>query len=77
MLHKEAIKWNWDTLSELIEGPLLNQKRFEEAMKVSRVGRKVMSFFHPNSKAFSEIKNTKVRVLSHATRCPLLDIFRD
>ncbi|ELU39022.1 ste16 [Rhizoctonia solani AG-1 IA] len=35
MLHKEAIKWNLDSLTELIEGPLLNPKRFEEAMKVS------------------------------------------
>ncbi|QRV92421.1 STE16 protein [Ceratobasidium sp. AG-Ba] len=33
MLHREAIKWNLDILMELIEGPLLNPKRFEEAMK--------------------------------------------
>ncbi|QRV77606.1 STE16 protein [Ceratobasidium sp. AG-Ba] len=38
MLHREAIKWNLDILMELIEGPLLNPKRFEEAMKVSRFG---------------------------------------
>lgn len=63
MLHREAIKWNLDSLTELIEGPLLNPKRFEEAMKVSRFGRKLMSFFHPNSKVFSEMKNTKVCIL--------------
>ncbi|KAG9090609.1 hypothetical protein FRC06_000953, partial [Ceratobasidium sp. 370] len=61
MLHREAIKWNLDILTDLIEGPLLNPKRFEEAMKVSRFGRKLMSFFHPSSKVFSEMKNTKAR----------------
>jgi rapamycin-insensitive companion of mTOR len=83
MLHKEATKWNLDSLTELIEGPLLNPKRFEEAMKVSRFGRKLMSFFHPNNKVFSEMKNTKARnslwfifvchvQVFRTTPCPLL-----
>ncbi|GAB1520827.1 hypothetical protein RhiTH_003915 [Rhizoctonia solani] len=72
MLHKEAIKWNLDSLTELIEGPLLNPKRFEEAMKVSRFGRKLMSFFYPNSKAFSEMKNTKSNARYIKLGCTLM-----
>ncbi|CCO31383.1 Protein ste16 [Rhizoctonia solani AG-1 IB] len=72
MLHKEAIKWNLDSLTELIEGPLLNPKRFEEAMKVSRFGRKLMSFFYPSSKAFSEMKNTKSNARYIKLGCTLM-----
>ncbi|KAF8606948.1 hypothetical protein BDV93DRAFT_331061 [Ceratobasidium sp. AG-I] len=72
MLHREAIKWNLDSLTDLIEGPLLNPKRFEEAMKVSRFGRKLMSFFHPNSKVFSEMKNTKSNARYIKLGCTLM-----
>ncbi|CUA72508.1 Protein ste16 [Schizosaccharomyces pombe 972h-] [Rhizoctonia solani] len=72
MLHKEATKWNLDSLTELIEGPLLNPKRFEEAMKVSRFGRKLMSFFYPNNRAFSEMKNTKSNARYIKLGCTLM-----
>ena len=57
---KDHIKWNFDTLQELIEGPLLNPKRMEEAIKVSRFIRRLMSFFHPFSHRFSDMKRTRV-----------------
>ncbi|CAE6437545.1 unnamed protein product [Rhizoctonia solani] len=72
MLHKEATKWNLDSLTELIEGPLLNPKRFEEAMKVSRFGRKLMSFFYPNNRMFSEMKNTKSNARYIKLGCTLM-----
>ena len=36
MLTKDHTKWNFDTLQELVEGPLHNPKRMEEAIKVLR-----------------------------------------
>jgi rapamycin-insensitive companion of mTOR len=62
MLTKDHTKWNYETLQELIEGPLLNPKRMEEAMKVSRFIRKLMLFFHPFSHRFSDMARTKVRI---------------
>ncbi|TFK40828.1 Rapamycin-insensitive companion of mTOR, N-term-domain-containing protein [Crucibulum laeve] len=55
MLTKDYTKWNFDTLQELIEGPLLNPKRMEEAIKVSRFIRRLMNFFHPFAHRFSDI----------------------
>jgi rapamycin-insensitive companion of mTOR len=60
MLTKDHAKWNFETLVDLIEGPLLNPKRLEEAIKVSKFGRRLMSFFHPLNHKFSDIKKTKV-----------------
>ncbi|KZS93708.1 hypothetical protein SISNIDRAFT_454123 [Sistotremastrum niveocremeum HHB9708] len=59
MLTPDHTKWNFDTLLGLIEGPLLNSKRLEETVRVSKFTRKLMGFFHPFNHRFSEIKNTK------------------
>ena len=59
---KDQTKWNFDILQDLIEGPFLNPKRMEEAIKVSKFMRRLMSFFHPFSHRFSDIKKNMVNV---------------
>jgi rapamycin-insensitive companion of mTOR len=54
-LTKDYTKWNFDTLQDLIEGAFLNPKRLEEAIRVSKYMRRLMSFFHPFSRRFSDI----------------------
>lgn len=49
-------------LQDLVEGPLLNPKRMEEAIKVSRFIRKLLSFYHPFSHRFSDMEKDKVKV---------------
>jgi len=61
MLTKDHTKWNFDSLLDLIEGPLLNPKRMEEAIKVSRFIKRLTSFFHPFSHRFSDLPRGKVR----------------
>ena len=45
MLTKDSAKWNFEMLQELIEGPLLNPKRLEEAIKVARFMRRLLFYF--------------------------------
>ncbi|KAJ9126932.1 hypothetical protein QFC24_001163 [Naganishia onofrii] len=59
MYTKDPTKWNYDILIDVIEGPLLNPKRFEEAFMVSKFGRRLLSFFHPLSRQFSDMKATE------------------
>ncbi|KAF8517336.1 Rapamycin-insensitive companion of mTOR, N-term-domain-containing protein [Gautieria morchelliformis] len=59
ILTKDQTKWNFDALMEMIEGPLLNPKRLEEAIKASKWGRRMMSFFHPFNHRFSDMPKTK------------------
>ena len=63
MLTKDHNKWNFETLLDLIEGPLLNPKRMEETVKLGRFMKRLMNFFHPFSHRFSDIERTKVSVL--------------
>jgi large subunit ribosomal protein L17e len=58
---KDHTKWNFDLLMEIVEGPLLNPKRLEEVFRVSKFGRRLLSFFHPLNRRFSDIKKTRVR----------------
>ena len=62
MSTKDQTKWNFEVLLDLVEGPLMNGKRMEEAIKVSRSIRKLMSFFHPFTHRFSDLPKTKSNV---------------
>jgi len=64
MSAKDHTKWNFDTVQDLIEGPLLNPRRMEEVTRASKFLRRLMSFFHPFSHRFSDIKRTKVSPVS-------------
>ncbi|KAK3374868.1 Rapamycin-insensitive companion of mTOR, N-term-domain-containing protein [Podospora didyma] len=52
-------KWNWDVVLRLIEGPLTNGKRLEEAIKASKFVKRIMSFYRPFKYKFSEIKSSR------------------
>ena len=68
MTSKDYTKWNYETLLEIVEGPLLNQKRLEEAIRVSKFIRRLMSFYHPFNHRFSDIWKTPVVHLSSTFR---------
>lgn len=55
MMTKDHSKWNFEVLTDVIEGPLLNSKRMEEAIKVSKFMRRLMSFFHPFGHRYSDM----------------------
>ncbi|KAI0004603.1 Rapamycin-insensitive companion of mTOR, N-term-domain-containing protein [Russula compacta] len=72
ILTKDHNKWNFETLLDLIEGPLLNQKRMEEAIKLSKFLRRLMNFFHPFSHRFSDIERNKANLRWVKLGCTLL-----
>lgn len=60
MVNKDATKWDLDIIMSLIEGPLLNPKRVEEAFRVLKWGKRLISFFHPLAYRFSTMKKSSV-----------------
>ncbi|THV00832.1 hypothetical protein K435DRAFT_827891 [Dendrothele bispora CBS 962.96] len=76
MATRDHAKWNFDILQELIEGPLLNPKRMEEAIKGARFMRRLMAFFHPFGGRFSTM-HRRVKVNHRWVRlgCSLLTTF--
>lgn len=53
------LKWKWDLILDIIEGPLLNGKRVEEAIKSTKFLKRLMGFYRPFKYRFSEARNTK------------------
>ncbi|RIA92645.1 Rapamycin-insensitive companion of mTOR, N-term-domain-containing protein [Glomus cerebriforme] len=54
---KDGTKWNFETMMELLQGPLLNPRRLEESIK-SKFIKRLIGFFRPTSRRFSEIEKT-------------------
>jgi len=57
---KDHTKWNYEILVDLFEGPFLASKRIEEGFRNSKFGRRLMAFWHPSARRFSELRKTKV-----------------
>lgn len=56
---KEFSEWNWVQLSEFIQGPMRNPKKFEEIMKnYPKFLFRLMSFYRPFKFRFSNIKTS-------------------
>lgn len=53
------LKWKWDIILKIIEGPLLNGKRLDEAIKASRFIKRIMSFYRPFKYKFAETRITR------------------
>ncbi|KAI9096093.1 Rapamycin-insensitive companion of mTOR, N-term-domain-containing protein [Phlyctochytrium arcticum] len=56
---KEYAKWSWDVIMEFIQGPMLNAKRLDEALKTTKVVKRLVSFYRPTNHQFSDIKKSK------------------
>ncbi|KAG2009933.1 ste16 [Coprinopsis cinerea AmutBmut pab1-1] len=73
ILTKDHTKWNFEALQALIEGPLLSPKRMEEATRVSRFIRRLMSFYLPFNRRFSDMKRTKLNTRWVRLGCSLMN----
>ncbi|WWD20882.1 hypothetical protein CI109_105359 [Kwoniella shandongensis] len=59
LLHRDHTKWNYEIITDLVEGPLLNPKRIDEAIKATKFMRRLFSFYHPYNNRFSAVKRTR------------------
>ncbi|MCJ1363052.1 hypothetical protein MMC16_002158 [Acarospora aff. strigata] len=66
------MKWRWDLIHEIVEGPLLNPKRLDEAIKATKFVKRLIGFYRPFKYRFSDIKNTKPNQRYVRTGCALM-----
>ena len=59
LLGKDYLRWNWDCIIELLQGPLLNPRRLEETLKNTKLIKRLLSFYRPYKNRYSEIKRTR------------------
>lgn len=66
------IKWKWDLIHSLVEGPLTNPKRMDEAIKGSKFMKRLVGFYRPFKYRFSMVRNTKPNQRYVRTGCALM-----
>ncbi|QDS75740.1 hypothetical protein FKW77_008368 [Venturia effusa] len=52
-------KWRWDIIQNIIDGPLKNTKRLDEAMRSTKFIHRLTGFYRPFKFRFADVKNTK------------------
>ena len=65
-------KWRWDLINDLIEGPLLNPKRLDDAIKATKFLKRLTTFYRPFKWRFADIRNTKPNQRYVRTGCALM-----
>lgn len=66
------IKWKWDLIHRIVEGPLTNPKRLDEAVKGSKFMKRLIGFYRPFKYRFSTVPNTKPNQRYVRTGCSLM-----
>ena len=66
------LKWRWDLINDLIEGPLHNNRCVQEAAKNSKFLKRLLGFYRPFKYKFSEARNTKPNQRYVRTGCSLM-----
>ncbi|CAL3965744.1 unnamed protein product [Diplocarpon coronariae] len=67
------VKWKWEIILRIIEGPLLNGKRLDEAIKASKFIKRIMSFYRPFKYKFAEVRNTRITQKYVRVGCALMN----
>ncbi|CAG8070138.1 unnamed protein product [Penicillium salamii] len=65
-------KWKWDIIHRLVEGPLTNPKRMDEAIKGSKFMKRLIGFYRPFKYRFAMVSNTKANQRYVRTGCVLM-----
>ena len=66
------LKWKWDVILNIIEGPLLNPRRLDEAVKGTKFLKRLIGFYRPFKYRFSNASNTKANQRYVRVGCALL-----
>lgn len=67
-------QWRWEQIQAIIDGPLRNPKRLDEAMHVTKFIHRLVRFYSPFKFRYSEIRNTKPNQRYTRIGCSLLQV---
>lgn len=70
---KNFSKWNCDLISDLFKGPFMNGKRLDEINKTTRFFKRLLSFYRPFKRKFSNAKKTKHSVRFVKLGCDIIE----
>ena len=69
--HAQFIKWKWDLIHSIVDGPMTNPKRMEEVIN-SKFLKRLTGFYRPFKYRFSTVRNTRPNQRYVRTGCALI-----
>ncbi|KAK4048462.1 hypothetical protein OIO90_005793 [Microbotryomycetes sp. JL221] len=69
---KDEQRWNLNIIFNLLKGSLLNSKRFEETIKITKFFKRLIGLFWPLNFKFSRMKNSKYNYKWTMLGCQML-----
>jgi len=74
LMNKDDKKWQWEPIVTLIYGPLRVPSRLNEVMTKTKLVKRILAFFTPKERAFSELKYTEAHSLFYVNLgCQLIE----
>ncbi|GAM19472.1 hypothetical protein SAMD00019534_026470 [Acytostelium subglobosum LB1] len=73
LVTKDFLKWNWELILEILEGPLKNSVHMANVLKTKFIKR-VLSFLRPSNKSFTSMAWTPENLKYVRVACVLLEV---
>jgi hypothetical protein len=74
LITKDYSKWNWDVISETIEGPLHNLNHLLFALQKCKIIKRLLSFLRPSNRLFSQLSYTPANATYVRVACQLIEL---
>ncbi|HLD77508.1 MAG TPA: hypothetical protein VJB16_00630, partial [archaeon] len=74
LITKDYSKWNWDVISETIEGPLHNLNHLLFALQKCKLIKRLLSFLRPSNRLFSQLSYTPANATYVRVACQLIEL---
>eukprot|EP00727_Mastigamoeba_balamuthi_P013064 m51a1_g8380 hypothetical protein (1387) ;mRNA; r:175253-180989 len=55
MLHKDWLKWEWEAIADVLEGPLTNPALVDLVLRNTQFYKRLLGFYKPRERAFSKV----------------------
>ncbi|KAG0047318.1 hypothetical protein BGZ83_007616 [Gryganskiella cystojenkinii] len=70
---KDASKWKWNSILEIIQGPMLNPRRLDEATRGTKFTKRILAFYRPLNQRYSNLPSTESHHMYTKIGCALFD----
>ncbi|KAK3821257.1 MAG: Rapamycin-insensitive companion of mTOR, N-term-domain-containing protein [Benniella sp.] len=70
---KDVWKWHWDLILEIIQGPMLQSRRLEEAIRNTKFTKRLLAFFRPLDHYYSDLPATESNQTYTKIGCALFE----
>ncbi|GJJ68152.1 rapamycin-insensitive companion of mTOR [Entomortierella parvispora] len=70
---KDASKWKWNSILEIIQGPMLSPRRVDEAVRGTKFTKRILAFYRPLNQRYSNQPSNEPNQMYTKIGCALFE----